>query len=203
MSGVDCHLVKRALTRREAECGDTGVIKEFDGQCFLALVDVLGHGREAHDVALTAQVYLEQNCSKEPVEVMQGLHTCLKGTRGAVAAICRLDIATGELVYVGMGNIVARVLGPRAVRFVSRDGIVGYMISTVKQQAMKLLVGDVLVMYSDGIKEHFELSGRPDILSGNAESIAAALLERFWKQNDDASCIVLRYLGEHRHDQTR
>ena len=203
MSGVDCHLVKRALTRREAECGDTGVIKEFDGQCFLALVDVLGHGREAHDVALTAQVYLEQNCSKEPVEVMQGLHTCLKGTRGAVAAICRLDIATGELVYVGMGNIVVRVLGPRAVRFVSRDGIVGYMISTVKQQVMKLLVGDVLVMYSDGIKEHFELSGRPDILSGNAESIAAALLERFWKQNDDASCIVLRYLGEHRHDQTR
>jgi negative regulator of sigma-B (phosphoserine phosphatase) len=195
MSRVDCHLVKRALTRREAECGDTGVIKEFDGRCFLALVDVLGHGREAHDVALTAQAYLEQNCFKEPVEVMQGLHTCLKGTRGAVAAICRLDTATGELIYVGMGNIVVRVLGPRAVRFVSRDGIIGYMMSTVKQQALKLLVGDVLVMYSDGIKEHFELSGRPDLLSGSAESIASALFEQFWKQNDDASCIVLRYLG--------
>jgi len=192
---VDCHLVKRALTRREAECGDTGVIKEVDNRCFLALVDVLGHGREAHAVALTAQAYLEQNCFKEPVEVMQGLHACLKGTRGAVAAICRLDIATGELAYAGMGNIVVRVLGPRAARFVSRDGVVGYMISTVKQQAVKLLAGDVLVMHSDGIKEHFELSGRPDILSGSAKSIATALLEQFWKQNDDASCIVLRYLG--------
>jgi negative regulator of sigma-B (phosphoserine phosphatase) len=194
MSRVDCHLVKRALTRREAECGDTGVIKELDGLLFLALVDVLGHGREAHDVALTAQAYLEDNCRQAPVEVMQGLHRRLKGTRGAVAAVCRLDTATGELIYVGMGNIVVRVLGPRAVRFVARDGVVGYMMSTVRQQAVKLLAGDVLVMYSDGIKEHFELSGRPDILSGNAESIATALLEQFWKQNDDASCIVLKYL---------
>jgi phosphoserine phosphatase RsbX len=195
MSRADCHLVKRALTRREAECGDTGVIKDVDGRCFLALVDVLGHGREAHAVAVTAQTYLEQNCFKEPVEVMQGLHTCLKGTRGAVAAICRLDIAAGELVYAGMGNIVVRVLGPRAVRFVSRDGVVGYIMSTPKQQTVKLLAGDVLVMHSDGIKEHFELSGRPDILSGTAESIATALLEQFGKQNDDASCIVLKYLG--------
>jgi len=191
---VDCHLVKRALTRREAECGDTGVIKERDGQLFLALVDVLGHGREAHDVALKAQAYLEDNYRQEPVEVMQGLHSCLKGTRGAVAAICRLDTATGELIYVGMGNIAVRVLGRRAVRFVSRDGVVGYMMSTVKRQVVKLLAGDILVMYSDGIKEHFELSGRPDMLSGSAESIATALLEQFWKQNDDASCIVLRYL---------
>jgi negative regulator of sigma-B (phosphoserine phosphatase) len=203
MSRVDCHLVKRALTRREAECGDTGVIKELDGRCFLALVDVLGHGREAHDVALTAQAYLELNCRQEPVEIMQGLHTCLKGTRGAVAAICRLDTATGELIYVGMGNIVVRVLGPRAVRFVSRDGIVGYMMSTVKKQALKLLAGDVLVMYSDGIKEHFELSGTPEILKGTAESIATVLLKQFCKENDDASCIVLKYLGGREHDQTR
>ncbi len=113
MSRVDCYLVKRALTLREADCGDTGVIKEFDGQCFLALVDVLGHGSEAHDVALIAQKYLEQNYCEELVDVMQGLHACLKGTRGAVAALCRLDTETGELIYVGIGNITVRVLGSK------------------------------------------------------------------------------------------
>jgi negative regulator of sigma-B (phosphoserine phosphatase) len=203
MSSVDCHLVKRALTLREAECGDTGVIKEFDGQCFLALVDVLGHGCEAHDVALTAQAYLEQNCREKPVEVMLGLHTCLKGTRGAVAAICRLDTETGELIYAGMGNIVVRVLGARAFRFVSGDGIVGYIMSTVREQTLTLLVGDVLVMHSDGIKEHFELSECPGILTGDAKSIATGLLRQFGKENDDASCIALRYLRGMRHDQTR
>jgi negative regulator of sigma-B (phosphoserine phosphatase) len=195
MSRVDCHLVKRALTLKEDECGDTGVITEFDGRCFLALVDALGHGREAHDVALMAQAYLEQHCREEPVDVMQGLHACLKGTRGAVAAICRLDTETGELIYVGMGNIIVRVLGPRAFRFVSRDGIVGYMMSTVRGQTSKLVVGDVLVMHSDGIREHLEPSECPGILTGTAKSIATGLLKQFGKENDDASCIALRYLG--------
>jgi len=203
MSRVDCYLVKRALTLKEDECGDTGVIKDFDGRCFLALVDALGHGREAHDVALMAQAYLEQNCREEPVDVMQGLHACLKGTRCAVAAICRLDTETGELIYVGMGNITVRVLGPNAFRFVSRDGIVGYMMTTPREQTLKLVVGDVLVMHSDGIKEHFELSECPGILTGTAKSIATGLLRQFGKENDDASCLVLRYLGGMKHDRTR
>jgi phosphoserine phosphatase RsbX len=193
MSKVDYHLVKRALTLKESECGDTGFIKEFDNSCFLALVDVLGHGSEAHDVALRAQAYLEQNCSEELVDVMRGLHACLRGTRGLVAAICRLDIETGELLYIGIGNIVVRVLGPRAYRFVSGDGIVGYMMSSIRVQTLKLLVGDVLVMHSDGIKEHFELSECPGLLKGTAESIATGLLNEFGKETDDAACIALRY----------
>ena len=200
MSRVECYLVKQSLTLRETDCGDTGVIKEFEGQCFLALVDVLGHGSEAHAVALIAQKYLEQNYSNELVDVMQGLHACLKGTRGAVAAICRLDTKSGELIFVGIGNITVRVLGPRASRFVSRDGVVGYMMTTPREQTLKLFAGDVLVMYSDGIKEHFELSESPGILTGTAKSIAVGLLNQFGKKNDDASCIALRYLGDTDHD---
>ena len=200
MSRVDCYLVKRALTLREIDCGDTGVIKEFDGQCFLALVDVLGHGSEAHDVALIAQKYLEQNYCEELVDVMQGLHACLKGTRGAVAAVCRLNAETGELIYVGIGNITVRVLGSRNARFVSGDGIVGYMMTTPREQNLKLFPGDVLVMYSDGIKEHFDLSEYPGILTGNAKSIAVGLLNQFGKKNDDVSCIALKYLGDIGHD---
>jgi negative regulator of sigma-B (phosphoserine phosphatase) len=200
MSRVDCYLVKQALTLRETDCGDTGVIKEFNGQCFLALVDVLGHGSEAHTVALGAQKWLEQNYRQELIDVMQGLHACLRGTRGAVAAICRLDIKTGKLIYVGVGNITVRVLGPRNSRFVSRDGIVGYRMSTLKEQSLKLFAGDVLVMHSDGIKEHFELSKSPAILTGTAKSIAVELLNQFGKSNDDASCIALRYLGETDYD---
>lgn len=200
MSRVDCYLVKRALTLREADCGDTGVIKEFNGQCFLALVDVLGHGSEAHTAALGAQKYLEQNYRQELIDVMKGLHGCLRGTRGAVAAIGRLDIKTGKLIYVGIGNITVRVLGPRNSRLVSSDGIIGYMMSTPKEQTLKLYAGDVLVMHSDGIKEHFDLSKSAGILTGTAKSIAVELLNQFGRSNDDASCIVLRYLGDTDYD---
>ncbi|GAH05596.1 unnamed protein product, partial [marine sediment metagenome] len=126
-----------------------------------------------------------------------------EGTRGAVAALCRLDTETGELIYVGIGNITVRVIGPRTSRFVSRGGIVGYMMTTPREQTLKLFAGDVLVMYSDGIKEHFELSEYPRILTGNAKSIAVGLLNQFGKKNDDASCIALRYLGDIGHDRTR
>ena len=134
---------------------------------------------------------------------MDGLHACLRGTRGAVAALCRLDIKTGKVIYVGMGNITVRVLGPRNSRLVSRDGIVGYMMSTPKEQTLKLFTEDVLVMYSDGIKEHFELSESPGILTGTAKSIAVGLLNQFGKRNDDASCIALKYLGDNDNDSTR
>jgi phosphoserine phosphatase RsbX len=194
MLKVDYHLVKQALTLRETECGDTGVIKEFDTRCFLALVDVLGHGSEANAVALRAQAYLVQNCSEELVDAIRGLHSSLKGTRGAVAAICGLDIETGVLRYVGIGNIVVRVLGARPYRFVSGDGIVGYMISSVREQTLKLLAGDVLVMHTDGIKEHFELTECPGLLNGTAKFIATGLLTQFGKKTDDAACIALRYL---------
>ena len=200
MSKVDYHLVKRALTLKETDCGDTGVIQEFNGQCSLALVDVLGHGSEAHTVALSAQKYLEQNYRQELVDVMDGLHACLRGTRGAVAALCHLDTGTGKLNYVGVGNITVRVFGPKNSRLISRDGIVGYTMSTLKAQTLKLYAGDVLVMYSDGIKEHFEPSECRGILMGNAKSIAFGLLDQFGKKNDDASCIALKYLGDTDHD---
>ncbi len=161
---------------------------------------MLGHGSEAHTVALNAQKYLEQNYRQELIDVLDGLHACLRGTRGAVAALCRLNTETGELIYVGIGNITVRVLGPRNSRLVSGNGIVGYMMSTLKEQTLKLFAGDVLVMYSDGIKEHFEPSECRGILMGNAKSIAVGLLNQFGKKNDDASCIVLRYLGDTDHD---
>jgi serine phosphatase RsbU (regulator of sigma subunit) len=92
------------------------------------------------------------------------------------------------------------VLGPRNSRFVSGDGIVGYMMTTPREQNLKLFAGDVLVMYSDGIKEHFDLSEYPGILTGNAKSIAGGLLNQFGKKNDDVSCIALKYLGDIGHD---
>jgi phosphoserine phosphatase RsbX len=196
MSNIDCYLIKRALEISEANCGDTGVIKEFDGQCFLALVDVLGHGIEAHEVALSAQKYLEQNYRNALPDVMQGLHTCLKGTRGAVVALCRLNTKTGELIYLGIGNITVRIFGPRNARFVLGDGIVGYMMTTPREQIFKLFAGDILVMYSDGIKEHFEPYECRGLLTGTAKSIAVGLLNQFGKKDDDASCIALRYLGD-------
>lgn len=193
MRKVDCHLSKRPLLGEEDTCGDIGIIKEFDDYCFVALIDVLGHGPNAYKVALTAKEFLDQHCQEALEGVMQGLHTCLRQTRGAVVALCRLHISTGAMSFVGVGNISTRVLGRRNFRLVPRDGIVGYIMGSPKEQIVNLFSGDILIMHSDGIKEHFDTFEYAELFRGSAESIASGLLHEFGRKEDDASCLVLRY----------
>lgn len=193
MPHLDIHLSKRSHEGLESECGDTGIIRETGDECFFALIDVLGHGREAHKVSVLAEEFLCENFPRDLVDLMNGLHSCLKGTRGAVAALCRLNRSTGELRYVGVGNINVRLFGAESFSFVPRDGIIGYMMSLPKEQTVRLCGGDLLILSSDGVREHFNLEDYPGLLTGSASAIASEVLERLSKGNDDASCIVLRY----------
>lgn len=193
MLELDTCLLKRSMTGPEDECGDTGVIRETGEKCFLALIDALGHGKEAHEVAVMAEEFLFENIHLDLIDLMNGLHHHLKGSRGAVATLCRLNIPQGVLQYTGVGNITTRVLGPNPYRFVSRDGIVGYMMSSPKKLEIKLVPGDILLLSSDGITEHFDMDDIPDLLKGPARDIAAGVLHNFGKASDDASCIVLRF----------
>ncbi|MBF0496359.1 MAG: SpoIIE family protein phosphatase [Deltaproteobacteria bacterium] len=194
MPRLDYGLLKRGLTGPEDECGDTGLIRVDGEDCFLALVDVLGHGREAHAVAVMASEFILEDLHRDLIEMMHGLHSRLKGTRGAVATLCRLNIPSGELHHVGVGNITTRVFGIKSYSFISRDGIIGYMMSSPKLRIEKLSPGDILILTSDGLKEHFDQDEFPGLLCGSAQEIAANMMANLGKANDDASCIVLRYL---------
>jgi len=193
MAHVDCGLIMRALLVNESECGDLGIIKINQGDCFLALLDVLGHGVAAREVALIAQDYIENNYRSDLVDTINGLHVILRGTRGTVAALLHLDINTGKLSYAGIGNITVRILGQNPSRLILRDGIIGYMMSKPEKLFINLLPGDILLIHSDGIREHFDVSECADLFSESAQNIANGMFERFWKKNDDASMIVIKY----------
>jgi PAS domain S-box-containing protein len=86
-----------------------------------------------------------------------------------VAFLCRLDLATGELRYAGVGNISARVFGGNdPLRLSSKDGVVGYMISTPREGVHRLISRDVLTLSSDGVRDHFDAFEHPDLLRGEA-----------------------------------
>ena len=195
MGKVDCHFVFRPLTGKTTECGDTGVIRMDGSNCFLALVDALGHGPVAYEIACLAEEYLAGHFRAPLLEMIQGLHEHLKRTKGAVAALCRLDMDTGCVDYVGTGNITVRTLGTSSFTFIPRDGIIGYLMPSPKQQRQQIFPGDVMVMYSDGLRPHFNSLDCSDLLKSDAATMAQGLLERFGKNDDDASCIVLRYLS--------
>jgi len=191
---LDYYLAKRPLPgHKESECGDIGLLREFEQKVFIGLADVLGHGRDARRIAITIKHYLEENYRKDLIEIIQGLHAEIMHSRGAVIAVCLLDLKAGELKYIGVGNIVVRKFGSSSVSIVSRSGIIGYMLPTPKEEIMQLYDGDILILHTDGIKSYFELGEYPELLKDDAKTVATHIIHQFGKEEDDAACIVLRY----------
>ena len=58
---------------------------------------------------------------------------------------------------------------------------------------MTLTPGDIVLLYTDGVKDRFQLQDYPQLLHHTAELIARTVIQRFGKDHDDASCIALRY----------
>jgi len=194
MLRIDTHLVSRSLTGRDDECGDTGLIQLWPSHCLLALVDALGHGREAAEVARQARQYLENNLTLAPGEMINGMHECLKGSRGAVASVCQLDLETGSMIYAGMGNVTTKILGVQYFSFVNRDGVIGYMMPRPMEAAAELRPGEVLVMLSDGVSSNFPPADLDYALRDSADFITSEIMSRYGKKDDDASCLVARCL---------
>lgn len=192
---LDYFLAKRPLTT-EIECGDAGIIKEFNHKIFITLFDVLGHAsKDTYKIAQRIAQYLEKNYQKELIEIIKGLHEYMAGSRGAAIGLGLLDLKTGELKYVGVGNIVARKFGSSTVRIIPRSGVVGYIMPEPKEEIIRLYDGDILVLYTDGVKESFELEEYPELLKDDAKTIATHLIHQFGKEEDDAACIALRVRG--------
>jgi phosphoserine phosphatase RsbX len=127
------------------------------------------------------------------LDLIKGLHDHLKGSRGVVAALCRLDYANNSIEHVGIGNINVRIYGEKHLSIISRDGIIGYSSISPKIQTSEMYRGDILVLSSDGIKEHFSIEEYPGLLYGSSRKIAENFMSNLGKENDDVSCSVLRY----------
>lgn len=194
MATIEYGLATRALTGPAEECGDAGVLIEGDGWLFAALVDGLGHGPKAARIAVQATAYLREHAALSLVALLDGLHEELKSTPGAVACLCRLDLTSGVLRMAGIGNIVCRIFsGLDSERLLSRDGVLGYMHATPREQSRKLVPHSLLLLHSDGVRDHFEPYEYPGILKGTASTVAAQVVDKLGKDDDDASCLAVRY----------
>ena len=192
---MDYFLIKRPLNN-DVFCGDTGIIKEFDNKVFIGIIDALGHGERAHKIAVICEDFIEKNYRRDLVETMKDLDACIRGTRGAVGALCQLELKTGVLQYVGVGDTTARIFGPSHATLISKPGIIGYTMPSLSEDTKKISDGDVLVLYTDGVQSYFELKDYSGLLNHGAKEIATRIIEHYGKETDDALCIALKYNTE-------
>ena len=179
----------------ERVSGDTVVIRPLEGGLFVAIVDVLGHGPDAHQLALLIEAYLTRYASSDIPGLMKRLHEHVRGTRGAVAGLCAIDAAEGRVVYAGTGNTVLRRFGRTDTRLVSYDGVLGQNMRTPRVQTLQLEKGDLVVLYTDGVRDRFTDQDYPGVAQHPPKDVVRTLIERFGKDYDDAACIAVRYSG--------
>ena len=86
-----------------------------------------------------------------------------------------------------------RTLGDGGKKVYSTPGTLGHQIRTPREQKLTIAADEVLVLYSDGVKEQFELTDYPQLSYQDSQTIARTIVTRFGKDHDDASCAVLRY----------
>ena len=177
----------------EAVSGDAAFAVEVDGAVVGVVIDVLGHGEEAHRLAEPMRAHVESAPGSSVAAVLSGLHERFRGSRGAAVGVCRVESSTGELTYAGVGNTVIRCFGAEETRLVSRDGVVGGNMPRPAERALRLPDTGVVVMYTDGVSSHFAPEEYPGLWDDPAPRVAAVIVDRFGKAHDDATCLALRY----------
>jgi len=173
--------------------GDAVVVRPLEHGLFVAIVDVLGHGPEAHELTHVIDAYLGRYGSADVSGLMARLHQHLMGTRGAAVGLCAIDAAAGRVDYAGIGNTVMRRFGRTESRLVSQDGVLGQNMRTPLAQTLQLDPGDVIVLYTDGVSDRFTSNDYPGVLRHAPKEVASNIVQRFGKDHDDAACVAVRY----------
>ena len=183
----------------ELTSGDLAVVCPFRDGALLALIDGLGHGAEAADVAkLAANVLAAEPMLPVEVQVAR-CHQALKRTRGIVLSLASIADASASLDWLGVGNVEGVVVrAPTSVgladeTLATRGGTVGYLLPPLNPRTLPLMTDDLIVFASDGIRSEF----RADIATERSPTeIARAILASHSKQTDDACVLVVRFLGK-------
>lgn len=175
----------------ETLSGDAWSISE-DGNTFL-VADGLGHGLLAAEAAMTAVSIFRKDPNLPLEMLLERMHTAMRSTRGAAAAIARVKPDELRLEFAGIGNISASILGAeRSQSLVSHNGTLGHQMRRVQQFSYPYRPGDMLVMHSDGLTTHTKLGLPPLLLTQSPRVVAPLLYSEQVRGRDDATILVTR-----------
>jgi serine phosphatase RsbU (regulator of sigma subunit) len=182
----------------EARSGDRHLVLALDDAVLVAIVDGIGHGDEAARAADLAIETVEGHAAQGPARLLEICHERLRGTRGVVMSLARIDPERRVMTWSGVGNVEGLILRRDAAgrsvaeRLVQRPGVVGARLPALHQRSVPVLPGDLLVFATDGVERGFEtaIDGRE-----RPREVAERILDRHGKRTDDATVLVARLRG--------
>lgn len=179
--------------RGETRSGDVAVVRHDGDWTLFAVIDALGHGPNAADVADRAAHHLEHVpfAGRDVGEVVHELGEALRGTRGAAGLLCLWHGPSQELTGCGVGNVELRAVGTRVPALLS-PGVLGAPIRRLHPFGAVLRAPTTLFVCSDGVSSRLALA---DLVAAHpdAAALCAAALAIGRKQQDDATVLVARF----------
>lgn len=171
----------------ESASGDAALVRHEGSRTLLAVVDALGHGPHAAEVADAAIAYLGSlSLDLRVGEAMSSLDRHLHGSRGAAVLLCRIEDAALHMCSVG--NVEVR--GVRApLPLLLTAGVVG----SGRLPRLRVLEQDMLerqrfLAFTDGVSARFDLAQAAE---QDALDLCHKLLERHRRSHDDATMMVV------------
>jgi len=173
------------------------VVHYYDrgGGVLVAAIDGIGHGEEAAASARLAADTILRHPQEQLAGLLMRCHVTLRGTRGVVLSIARIDLRQATLSWLGVGNVVGVVFhanGHAAAReeLLVRPGVLGYGdLPALHASAIPLRPRDTLIFATDGINRHFS---EGLAFGASAQPLADYIMAHHSQRNDDALVVVAR-----------
>jgi negative regulator of sigma-B (phosphoserine phosphatase) len=165
--------------------GDRVIVREdASGQALVGVIDALGHGHGAEEVAMKAHELLSTTPLDDLSDLMERLHARLRGSRGAAATLCLL--ARGQIQACGVGNVEFRCQ-ETDIPFLLSPGILGGRVQRFRVSSAKTVPDTRLVFYSDGLTG---VSRIEDVRKLAPHEACQKLFHRHRRGEDDATVLI-------------
>jgi len=177
----------------ETVSGDGWVIADVEQGLLVVIIDALGHGYRAAELARQMESYINQHLSCDLTWLMTQVHEQFRGSIGAAVSMLYLDYSRQTLQGVAVGNTLIRKCNGHWQSFHAQPGVVGEMLPTLRPFEASLMPQDLIVLSTDGISENIRLSDSPALCYQSVDEIASFFIDNHGKHHDDATVIVVRY----------
>ena len=180
----------------QTESGDRFLVEPFYDGALVAVIDALGHGHRASQIAAQTVDTLVQHARDSVTALVQRCHEMLRERQGATMSLASFEWRSRRMTWLGIGN-VAGVLVPRtfhaaapARHLLVRGGVVGGDLPDLRPITVVLAPSDTLIIATDGIHGQFADELPADLMP---QPLAEHIFAHYAKTTDDALVLVARY----------
>jgi negative regulator of sigma-B (phosphoserine phosphatase) len=201
LSTIELGVALRPLPGQSSS-GDLQVVKSFPGGVLIAVLDGVGHGREAAAAAAVAGTILEKHAADPVTALFQQCHEALRGTRGVTMSVASLSLSQGLVTWLGVGNVEGVLLRQSGTLSMTEDslllrgGVVGLRLPSIEAEVVPVSRGDTLIFATDGVQSSF---ARGLVDHRTPQRTAESILAQYGRASDDALVLVARFLLD-RHE---